>query len=86
MCTNIATRKRVVGSAKIGEGWSAIDEATLGFDHASHLWREHAVRIDFVSTAANERLAVELDLSSARSLAAHLADVISQAERSGVDA
>lgn len=85
MCTNIATKTRVTGSATLGGGWANIDEASIGFDHATHLWREHAVRLDFVSTSADERVAVELDLSSARSLAAHLVDVITQAERSGVD-
>lgn len=86
MCTNIATKTRVTGSATLEGGWAKVDEATIGFDHATHLWAEHAVRIDFASTSADERIAVELDLSSARSLAAHLADVIAQAERSGVDA
>ena len=78
MCTNIATTTRITGSAKTAAGWSAVNEATLGYDHATHLWTEHAVRIDFVGDAA--RAAVELDLASARALRERLDEVIAQAE------
>ena len=83
MCTNIATTTRITGSAKSGAGWSPVNEATLAYDHATHLWTEHALRIDFVGDA--ERSAVELDLASARALRDQLADVIAQAEAAGVD-
>ena len=86
MCTNIATRTAVSGSATFGESWSPVSEATIGFDHATHLWREHAVRLDFVSAAGGERVAVELDLASGRALLDRLSEVIAEAERSGVDA
>ncbi|HYL51985.1 MAG TPA: DUF6295 family protein [Acidimicrobiia bacterium] len=82
MCTNIATTTRITGCAKTAGGWSAVSEATLGYDHASHLWTEHAVRIDFTGT---DRTAVELDLASARALRDRLGEVIEQAEASGVE-
>ena len=83
MCTNIATRTRVVGSAKTGSGWTAVDEATVGFDHATHAWLDHALRIDFTGPAG-DHAAVELDLASGRALLAALRDVIADAERSGI--
>jgi len=77
MCTNIATTTRITGSAKTATGWTAVSEATLGFDHATHLWTEHALRIDFVG--ADDRAAVELDLASARALRDRLDEVIAAA-------
>lgn len=85
MCTNIATRTRVTGSALMPAGWTKVDEATIGFDHATHLWVEHALRLDFASSAGAERVAVELDLTSARALLVQLQDVIAAAERSGLE-
>ncbi|HKW78350.1 MAG TPA: DUF6295 family protein [Candidatus Limnocylindria bacterium] len=84
MCTNIATATRIAGSAKTAAGWRTIDEAIVGYDHATHLWTEHAVRLDLVGRA--EGVAVELDLASAKALLARLEEVVSAAERSGVDA
>lgn len=84
MCTNIATKTAVTGSAKTARGWSRLNEATMSFDHATHLWTEHALRIDFVGTSDADRVAVELDLESARALLARLEEVIGAAERSGV--
>lgn len=81
MCTNIATTTRVTGSAKTASGWTAVSEATVGYDHAAHLWTEHAVRIDFVG---DDRAAVELDLESARALRDRMSEVIAEAEASGV--
>ena len=82
MCTNIATTTHVSGSAKTASGWAAVSEATVGYDHATHLWTEHAVRIDFVG---EDRAAVELDLASARALRDTISEVIAQAEAAGVD-
>jgi hypothetical protein len=81
MCTNIATTTRIIGSAKTGTGWAGVTEATVGYDHATHLWTEHALRIDFVG---EDRAAVELDLASARALRDTISEVIAQAEGSGV--
>ena len=85
MCTNIATRTSVTGSAKLPGGWGRIDEATVGFDHATHAWVDHAVRIDFYARGASDGVAVEMDLASGKALLRELADVIAAAERSGVE-
>jgi uncharacterized protein DUF6295 len=85
MCTNIATKTRIVGSAKTASGWIKVDEASLGFDHATHAWLEHAVRLDFTSsTSGSDRVAVELDLESGRALLRRLEEVIAAADASGV--
>jgi hypothetical protein len=85
MCTNIATKTRIVGSAKTASGWVSVDEASLGFDHATHAWLEHAVRLDFTSSApGSDRVAVELDLESGRALLRRLEEVIAAADASGV--
>lgn len=82
MCTNIATTARIMGSAKTASGWVHVNEATIAFDHASHAWLDHALRIDFVGA---DTAAVELDLASARSLRDRLDQVIREAEAAGVD-
>ena len=84
MCTNIATTARVAGSAKTAAGWSAIDEATVAFDHATQLWTEHALRLDFAKEGG-DRVAVELDLDSGRALLRKLQEVIRAADASGVE-
>ena len=84
MCTNIATKTPVTGSAKTARGWSRVNEATMSFDHATHLWTEHALRMDFVGTIDADRVAVELDLESAKALLGQLGEIIDAAERSGV--
>ena len=81
MCTNIATTTPITGSAKVEGGWTAVNAATLGYDHATHLWTEHAVRIDFTGA---DSAAVELDLASARALRDRLDEVIAAAEASGI--
>ena len=82
MCTNIATKTRIAGSATSASGWTRVDEAYVGFDHATHAWVDHAVRIDF--SGAGDGVAVELDLASGKALLAQLGEVIAEAERSGV--
>lgn len=84
MCTNIATKTRIAGSAKTAAGWVAVDEALVGFDHATHAWVEHAVRIDFTGRSG-ESTAIEMDLASGRALLASLQEVISAADLSDVD-
>ena len=84
MCTNIATKTAVTGSAQTARGWISVNEATMSFDHATHHWTEHALRMDFVGTSDADRVGVELDLASARALLLRLEEVIAAAERSGV--
>jgi hypothetical protein len=82
MCTNIAVKTHITGSAKSGDGWTHVDEATIGYDHATHLWLEHAVRLDFWNAARPDagHVAIELDLASGRDLLKRLEEVIAAAE------
>jgi hypothetical protein len=86
MCTNIATTTAVSGSGKGIDGWFPLTQATVGYDHASHCEEEHALLLDFVNydLGTGARVAVELDLPSARSLLASLTTAIELAEASGV--
>ena len=83
MCTTIATTFRVSGTAKGPTGWAGVDEADIGYDHATRLWAEHAVRLDLRSSTAPgaDHVAIELDLASGKALLARLTEVIEAAER-----
>lgn len=82
MCTNIATTTTITGSAKTASGWIAVDLASIGFDHATHAWVDHAVTLSFTSARADsDRVTVELDLASSRALLASLQHVIAAAEQ-----
>lgn len=83
MCTQIATKTKVAGSAQGARGWVPLDEAIVTCDHAAHAWVDHALRID-LTTKGTDHLAVELDLPSARALVARLTEVLAEAERAGV--
>jgi hypothetical protein len=82
MCTMIATKVKIAGSANAGRGWARVSEALVGYDHATQVWADHALRLDFVR-ADTESLAVEMDLASGRALLARLTEVIAAAERVG---
>ena len=86
MCTMIGTRTRIAGSAKGSGGWGKVDEASISYDHATRAWSDHALRLDFANSAAPtaDRVAVELDLRSAKALLADLGEVIRAAEHSGI--
>ena len=86
MCTNIATSSPVRGVGMGADGWFPLTQATVGYDHATHSEDEHAVLIDFTNydIGLHARVAVELDLDSARAFVAQLQSVIAQAEASGV--
>ncbi len=83
VCTMIATAVRISGSASRGAEWVTVDEAAIGYDHATRLWAEHALRIDLIG-GGRTATAVELDLESARALRERLDEVIARAEASGV--
>lgn len=87
MCTNIARTTSIAGSAKIASGWIKVSELTMSFDHAGHLWVDHALRMDFVDGRGDNggRVAIELDLQSARAMAERLNEIVSDIERAGVD-
>lgn len=87
MCTMILAKAPIAGVAKSAQDWIDVDEATISYDHATHVWSEHALRLDLFQTGAPaaQRLAIELDIASGRRLAALLEEVIAAAERRGVD-
>ena len=86
MCTMIATSAPIRGMGMGPEGWFPLTMVTAGYDHATHSEDEHAVLIDFTNydIGLHARVAVELDLASARALVEQLQSVLEQAEASGV--
>ncbi len=86
MCTNIAEKTDVTGSAKGPQGWFAVDKAYVAFDHPLHAPLDHALTLDFVNEAAGvgARVAVELNADSARRLAESILAAVSEAEALGV--
>jgi hypothetical protein len=71
MCTMIAEKVGISGSAKGGGPWFAIDRAYVSYDHPFDAPFEHTLNLDFVQEAAGPgaRVSVELDGSAARALA-----------------
>jgi hypothetical protein len=71
MCTYRTSRLPVQGSGKGAEGWFAVSDATVYFDHPVHAAAEHTLNIDLInpSRGPGARVAVELDPASARALA-----------------
>src|SRR5262249_2905777 len=71
MCTYQTTTLRVRGSGKGPHGWFALSVASVYFDHPVHTADEHTLNIDLLnpSRGPGERVAIELDATSARALA-----------------
>ncbi len=71
MCTYETTTLAVTGSGKGADGWFALSDATVYFDHPVHASAEHTLNIDLRNPARGPgfRVAVELDPASARELA-----------------
>ena len=82
MCTNITHRTSIAGSGRGPEGWFALTDANVGYDHAFHAPIEHALSIDFVneSLGLGARVAVELTPDAARDLAHAILAVVERAE------
>jgi hypothetical protein len=85
MCTMISHTVGVQGAAKGRPGWFRITQATVAFDHPVNGGLEHAVLLDFTNYDLDPaaRVAVELDLSSARALVKQLTAAMEMAEASG---
>jgi hypothetical protein len=85
VCTMISNSVAVRGAAKGRPGWFGISKATVGFDHPVNGGLEHAVLLDFADYDLDPgaRVAVELDLASARLLVQQLTAAIAAAEASG---
>ena len=71
MCTYQTTALSVTGSGKGAEGWFALTDATVYFDHPVHAAADHTLNIDLRNPARGPgyRVALELDPDSARQLA-----------------
>jgi Family of unknown function (DUF6295) len=86
MCTMISLRTPVTGGGKGPSGWFPLSQVNIGYDHAAYMRQEHAVLLDFVNPSINPgaRVAVELDLDSAKAFVAELQKAIEVAEASGL--
>ena len=86
MCTMIATQITVAGTGKAGNGWFELRAANVSYDHPFAAPFDHALNIDFVneSLGPGARVAVELDVASARRLVACINAVLAQADQHGV--
>jgi hypothetical protein len=71
MCTYETAHLEVAGSGKGPAGWFRVTNATVYFDHPFHAPAEHTLNVDFVNPGLgpSARVAVELEASSARTLA-----------------
>lgn len=85
MCTMIAQQIKINGSGKGTQGWFALHEANVSYDHPFDAPFEHALNIDFVNEAAGPgaRVAVELSAESARKLVETITAVLARAEAGG---
>jgi hypothetical protein len=85
MCTMIAEKVKVNGSGKGVQGWFAVNQANVSFDHPFNAPFEHALNIDFVneSLGPSARVAVELSESAARDLVRTILAVLDEAEAGG---
>ncbi len=71
MCTYQTETLSLRGSAKTPEGWTAMTDASVYFDHPVHYPAGHALLIDVLNPAKgpSARVALELSAESARDLA-----------------
>jgi hypothetical protein len=69
------------GSGKGANGWFAVTDATVYFDHPVHARPDHTLNIDLInpSKGAGARVAMELDPVSARALAEAILETLATA-------
>ena len=81
----IVKQTRIEGSGKGASGWFTLGQADVSYDHPFNAPLEHALNIDFVNEALGPgaRVAVELDVASARALIATIQAVLEQADAGG---
>jgi hypothetical protein len=84
MCTMISEQIQIQGSGK-GNNWFELGQADVSYDHPFHVALDHALNIDFVNEALGPgaRIAVELDVDSARKLAQTILQVLEEAQSGG---
>lgn len=85
MCTMIVQQVPVEGSGKGKDGWFAVQQANVSYDHPFNAPMDHALNIDFVNEAQGlgARVAVELSVESAKNLVETILTVLAQAEAGG---
>lgn len=85
MCTMISQQVAISGSGKGREGWFAVRQASISYDHPFDAELEYALNLDFVNEALGPgaRVAVELDAASARALVTTIQAVLARAEAGG---
>jgi hypothetical protein len=85
MCTMIVEKIKVAGSGRGQQGWFALQQANVSYDHPFNAPYEHALNIDFVneSQGPSARVAVELSESAARELVQAILSVLDQARAGG---
>jgi hypothetical protein len=80
MCSYVTLKVPASGAARGPDGWFALGETVVYFDHPQQAPADHAVCIDFRAMLAprdpSARLVVELDAASARRLADSLLAVL----------
>ena len=85
MCTMIAEQIKINGSGKGRDGWFALREANVSYDHPFDAPMEHALNIDFVNEAQGPgaRVAVELSAEAALALVDTIQAVLAKADEGG---
>ena len=80
MCTYVTNQIAVTGSGKSADGWFALTDAMVFFDHPVHADQEHTLNIDFRNPGrgAGARVAVELSAQSALDLARAILTTLGQ--------
>lgn len=82
MCTGITETAIVSGSGKGPAGWFKLEQVNVSYDHPIDAALEHALNIDFVNHTIGPaaRVAVELDVYSARKLVDAIIAALSRRE------
>ena len=82
MCSNIVAIGNMEGCGRGPDGWFALKQAIVSFDHPVHMKADHAINLDFVNhdQGLGARVAVELTAESARELILVLEAVLARGE------
>jgi hypothetical protein len=78
MCTYQTETLSLQGSGKGAQGWFAVTDASVYFDHPVHASAEHTLNLDFLNPqlGPGARVAVELNADSACALAEAIRTVL----------
>jgi hypothetical protein len=78
VCTYVTATVDAAGSAKGPDGWFAVTDASVYFDHPVHAQFGHSLNIDLRNPALGPaaRVAAELSPESARALANAILEIL----------